>query len=206
MKKIYIISGIILLIGVGFLVYSKVINPYLDSRTVTAVVPTTIENTDMDFAFTYPSGEEGYTVIEPPIATTSTDGIKKIYLILNTAEYITFQTADAGGEAPPLISIFVIDLPEVADDIEAPDKITVLRTWAEQNPQLSSYSFRTSEPEEIEIDGVKALRYRTDGSYKQEVYLASHKGRVYVLTGQYQDEPDSIRAIFTNLIASLTFY
>jgi len=206
MKKIYIVGGIVLLIAVSFLVFSKIVKPQLDDRTIVAVVPTTIENKDLDVAFTYPSGEAGYTMVEPPVATTTSDGIQKIYLILNTAEYIAFQAVAAETEAPKLISVFVISLPELPDDIETPDRVTVLRNWAEQTPQLSSFSLKTTEPEEVEIDGVKAIHYQTEGTYKQEVYLAYHKGRVYVFTGQYIEESDDIRATFTNLIASLTFY
>ncbi len=205
MKKIYIIASIILLLTVGFIVYSKVIKVYLDDRTISAVVPTTIENQTLDFAFTYPSGEAGYTVIEPPVSTTTSDGIQKIYLILNTAEYITFQSTTTGGKAPPLISVFVVTLPEISDDAETPSRVTILRNWAEQTPRLSSFASRTNEPEEVEIDGVKALRYRTEGSYKQEVYLAYHHGRAYIFTGQFTEDTDTIRTTFTDLISSLAF-
>lgn len=206
MKKIYIVGSVLLLVAVGFLVYSKVVKPQLDNRMVTAVVPATIENKELDFAFTFPSGEAGYTTVEPPVATTTSDGIQKIYLILNTAEYITFQSTAAGAEAPKLISVFVIALPETPDGVETPDRVTILRNWAEQTPQMSSFSLKTTEPEALEIDGVKTLRYQTEGTYKQEVYLAYHKGRIYVFTGQYVEESDDIRSTFKNLINSLTFY
>ncbi len=208
MKKTYIILGVILLVLVSILVYVKVVKPQLDNRTVTAVVPTTIENEEMAFAFTYPSGEEGYTLIEPQVSTSSDSIIKEVYLLLDTKEYISFQGEEVDGEAPATVSIFVTTLPKEVETegAEEVSRVDRLRKWAEQNAPLSSYNLKTSEPEQIELDGIATLKYKTDGLYKQEVYLSTYKGNVYVFTGQYNEETDAIRIMFTNLMNSVMFY
>lgn len=207
MKKTYIIfGGALIVLIVGALVFTKFIKPQLDNRTVSSVVPTTIENKEMDFAFTYPSGETGYSVIEPQTSTSSESLIKKVYLLLDTEEYISFQGEKTDGDAPPTVSIFVIKESEEAEDSATTSRMMRLRTWAEQNSSLSSYKFKTSEIEELDLDGVKAIKYKTEALYSQEVYLANYKGNIYVFTGQYKEETDDIKNMFGNLMNSVMFY
>lgn len=191
-------------VAVLSLLYIQVIRPILNDRTVATVVPMTITGTGLPLEFTYPSGEEGYTLIEPPVATTSPEGVLKVYLIMENQAYLDFQVADSPQEAPPTVSIFVLQEKDSVDG-EKVGYISRLQTWANAHPKYSSFPLIKSEPEVVEIDGVPALRYRTDGLYQQEVYLASRKGKIVVFTGQFNEETDDIYIMYTELIRSVIF-
>lgn len=203
MKKIPVLI-IILLVVIASVVYIKLIKPQSDNGAVSVVVPVTIEAKELDFSFVYSAGESGYTLIEPPV-TAVDNGIQKIYLLLNTKEYAEFTASGNQGEAPPTVSIFVFELPEVPGEAEDTSRIIRLLEWSEQTPEFSSVALRTTEPEVFEVDGVKSVRYKTEGTYRQEVYLANHKGRVYVFTGQYKKESDDVRTVFTDFMKEVVF-
>lgn len=200
-----IIIGLIALGLIGGFVYLQVVRPELDNRTVVTVVPQMVASSDFEFGFTYPSGEAGYTLIEPPISTTTAEGLQKVYLIMDTQEYVSFQATTSDGETPPSVSIFVFEMPTLSAEVEAAGRAARLQAWAELYPQYSSITLRTEDPEPIKLDGATALRYRTDGLFQQEVHLVSYQSRVYVFTGQFDDESDAIRAMYTELIRSVTF-
>ncbi len=187
---------------VGALLFGYVIKPRLDNRMVSVVAPVTIANQELQFSFQYPSGEEGYTLIEPPIPETTASGLRKVYLIMSSPEYIAFQSSSSGAETPPSVSVFVLQRPPAAAD-ETASRLERLQEWASQNPQFSSWLARTGGPEEVEVDGVKAWHYFTDGTYQQEVYLIGYQDNIYVFTGQYIEETDPIRSMFIDVIQSI---
>lgn len=80
-----------------------------------------------------------------------------------------------------------------------------MKSWVERFPQFSSYPLRIDEPEIIDIDGIPTLRYHTEGGYKQEVYVSSYRGVIYVFTGQYENESDEICDMYKNLINSVVY-
>lgn len=204
MKKQLIAVLLVVLVLAGFLVYTQIVKPELDNRTITAVVPTEIVNEELGVGFVYPSGEQGFALIEPPVPAGVADGLQKVYLIMSTEDYIEYQQIDA-TDTPPSVSVFVFSMPEALPGSEGADRLAKLEIWAEVYSKYSSYGLRTAEPEVVEMDGVKVLRYATDGAYKQHVYLAFYKGNVYMFTGQYKLESDRIHEMFTDLIASVTF-
>ncbi|MCA9362196.1 hypothetical protein KC906_02380 [Candidatus Kaiserbacteria bacterium] len=201
-RKIILISTVVLAV-VGYVLFMQVIKPQLDGRMVTAVVPMVIENDGLSYGFTYPSGEQGYTLIEPPLPESPTDGLQQVFIIMDTQDYIKYQAPGNGAAAPAAVSVFVVELPELPEGV---DRLAHLTTWAEANPQFSSYSRRTTEPESLTLDGVKAVRYHTDGAFRQTVHLATYQGNAYVFVGQYEDDTDAIRAMYDELITSVTFY
>ncbi|MCA9354818.1 MAG: hypothetical protein KC877_04835 [Candidatus Kaiserbacteria bacterium] len=201
MNKKYVVAVIIIVGIVGYALYTQLIKPTLDDRMVSAVVPMTIQNEDLAFAFTYPSGEAGYTLIEPPVPTTTASGLQKVYLLMDTQEYIAFQQSES-AETPPTVSVFVVKMPDV--EVEG-DRETRLIAWAEQYPQFSSYAVKNDDTEHYDLDGVDAIRYSTDGLYRQQVYLASYRGNAYVFVGQYNDDADGIRDMYLHLVNSVTF-
>ncbi len=203
MKRQYILVFLIVLLGSGFFIFKTVVQPELQSRTINATVPVLINYPEMSFTFTYPSGEEGYTMIEPPLPPSTADGLEKVFILMATQEYITFQsTSTEDMTTPPTVTIFVVNPPE--DDTEG-DRMTKLQAWAKQNPQYSSFLSQTTLPEVVEIDGVQSVTYGTAGSYKQKVYLMQYDKKNYVFVGQYEEEGDSITQMFNDLISSVTF-
>mgnify|MGYP001175858646 CR=1 FL=1 len=201
MKKSYLIFGAIAAVVLA-VVFIFVVKPAMEDRTVATTAVMTIDRQDLDVAFTYPSGEDAYTLIEPPVPAGEDSPIQGVFLMMPTPQYIDYQNDK--GSTPPSVSLFVLPQPE--DDGGEGGRITRLQRWAESNSQFSSYAAITSEPEVVEVDGVKALRYFTAGTYNQEVYLVQYSGRIYVFTGQYEEEEDSIRGMFVNFMQEVTFY
>lgn len=203
MKKAYIIAGLLVVVIVGFAGYIKVIKPQLDSRTLTAVVPMMIDRPDIGIGFTYPSGEAGYSLIEPSVATTSDLAIKNVFLIMSTPDYIDYQGNENTEDAPPVISIMVFD--NQADESEG-GRITRMQNWAQANSSLTNFDNLSVESEVVEIDGAKALHYKSIGIYQKDIYLASHQGNMYLFVGQSESENDPIQQTFNDLISSVIFY
>lgn len=203
MKKIYIVAGLLIVAAVGFMSYTTLLKPQLDDQMVNVVVPA-IVGTD-SFSFTYPSGEQAYTLIEPPVPESVVDGLEKIYIIMDTARYQFFQSTSTDGVTPPAVSIFVLQEPEKTAATAELNRLERLKVWATQNPQYTSFSHKTAEPETIEVDGIELLRYQTTGTLNQEVHLASYRGRIYVFSGQFASESDALLEMYRGLITTLVF-
>lgn len=203
MKRIHLYAGVAVL-GVVLLVgYFQLVKSELDNRTVTTVVPTTITQPEFDFEFTYPSGEEGYSLIEPPVTTSAESELKKIYLIMPTENYIGYQSKEDSEDAPPTTSIFVFEDQSEESDL---GRVTRLQNWANSHAGLTSFDQLATEAEVVELDGAKALHYQIDGKYKKDIYLASHQGRVYLFAGQYEETGDALQTEFTKIVNSVLFY
>ena len=204
MKKQFILLLIIVLALVGFFLYKQVVKPQLDNRTVATVVSATITNETLGFGFTFPSGEAGFSMIEPPLPEGSVDGLQKIYLIMDTQSYLMYQQGD-DAETPPAVSVFVFTMPDM-ESADGLDRLGKLKLWAETYSRYSSYALKTSDIETVEMDGIKAIRYTAEGAlYKQQVYLVSYQGNIYMFAGQYINDADTIRDMYLQLVASATF-
>ena len=201
MKKAYVIAGLFLLAGLSFAVYSQVLKPQLDNRMVTAVVPTTIDRPDILLSFTYPSGEAGYALVEPPVAEES--DIKAVFLLMETERYIKHQGKEDEEDAPPVISVMVFD--NQADETEG-GRITRMQNWAEKNSALTGFDNLSTESEVVEIDGARAIHYQTEGKYKKDMYLVSHRGNMYLFVGQSESDDDKMQQTYQDLIGSVLFY
>jgi hypothetical protein len=201
MKKLPLF--IVLLVLVLATIYILFIKPGLDGRT-SSVVPVSVESEEYNFAFSYPSGEEAYVLIEPVIPPTTSDGLKKVSIIMNNQDYMDYHSSAGEIDTPPTVSIFVVKETKYSDSED--DRLTRLKKWASQNSRYTSYTNKISELEEVGIDGIKAFRYHTSGYYQQEVYLVSHRGNIYVFVGQYEKTSDNIFDMFQNLINGIVFY
>jgi hypothetical protein len=204
MKKIYVYTGLavfsLILVSV-LIVNEQVVQPMLDDRTIEDVVSYQIESPEYNFSFKYPSGLEGYTLIEPPVATGS-KSLKKAYLMFQYAQYIEYQNDQT--QTPPAVSAFVFELPaKIEGDVST--RSERLLQWLNENPQYTSYDRRVSEIEDIEIDGVPAIKYSTEGIYFQDFHIASYSGNIYVFAGQYESAEDKNVETYNNLISSVNF-
>jgi hypothetical protein len=204
MKKISIGIGLVALVVAAYFVYTNMVKPKLDNRTVEVVSLVTIENLEQDFAFSYPSGEAGYSVVEPPMSDESTDLIKA-YILMPTKDYIKFQSEDA-VDTPASLNVFVYNIPDVVNQTPDKSRLEKLRLWADSYPQFSSIGLVEAEPEQVSLDGVKGLRYETDGIYQQVIYLFSYNGRVYQFVGQFDGADTNQREVFESLVTSVVFY
>lgn len=179
-----------------------------------AMIERTVEQTispdDLDIAFSFPSGPNGLTLIEPPLEGVAGGMLVDAFILMERAAYQEYQAAEAGATAPPSISVFVFEAEaatgtDAATSGERPDRMTRLRAWARENDALSSRSLATEEPTEVEVDGLDMLRYTAAGTYDQDIYLGLYRGQVYLLVGQYASTEDPIYADFQSFIERIRF-
>ncbi len=206
-KNTKLIIGAVVILGIA-LIAIFFVRPMLQNRTVSTVVNEKIERPELNIAFTFPSGEDAYTYIEP----MKVEGENKpvgAFIMMESKAYEVMQDPSFVGETPPSMSIFVFDEVEatstVSSSTESIDRMTKLRNWAMENTSLTSYNLALSAPEEVEIDGVKALHYKADGVYLQDVYVAFYSNKFYLIVGQHNGEEDSQHGVFQELIRSVTF-
>lgn len=200
MKKSHLLMGLAAIVACAamFFVYQSVNK----NKTVAANVDQTVVREDLEFAFTYPSGEGALSLVEPPVSQET--GLMQAYLLFPTDAYIDFQQSEEPREAPASISVFVFEMGSTTD--KESGRITRLQNWASDRASLTSYNLALNTPDILELDGVKAIHYQADGLYPQEVYLASYGGRVYMFVGQYLEAGDYLDTTFDQVIASVTFY
>lgn len=205
MKNIRIILAILVAMSVAAVAFVYIVKPQLDNRMVAVTTLMSVSNEDLAFGFSYLSGPDAYSLVQPPIATTSS-GLQAAYILFPSSEFYEYQNDQSAGrasEAPLSMSVFVVELPDI--QVEG-GRIARLQTWAQANPQYTSYSAITSEPEVVEVDGAQALRYQTSGQREQQVYLVSYQGNAYVFTGQYEIIDDAYYQSFSELVNSVLFY
>jgi hypothetical protein len=192
-KNYFIIAGITLLIAV-FVVF-------FETRTEERVVAVaTVDNDQYSLAFDYLSGEDGYELIE----STTSDDFLQSYVLVDRVALADFR-ANEVETAPPTISIFVFQQPEETEAEADIGRITRLQNWAQANAGLTSFAEIYGTPDIIELDGVRALEYTTDGTYQQAIFLANYRGFIYMFVGQYDRPTDNIKADFETLMTTVRF-
>ncbi len=204
-NKTLLIIGVILAIltiGVGYQLYTK----KTEAPTTTGATQV-VENKALAISFSYNGGEDAFTLVEPP---ENQAGIQKAYVLMPTAAYNDYKNSEDAREAPAGMSIFILKLDEGgntenATTAERADRMTRLKDWAVRFDGLTQYSQKKAEPEEVEIDGLKALKYQADGLYQQTIYLATYKNNVYMFVSQYNEQSDITYTSFDALLGSVSF-
>ncbi len=199
-KHAFLIGLAILVLAIAvYFIWGK---GWLSKQTNSVVVDQTVHNSELSLSFTYSSGEDGYSLVEPPVEGNLIDA----WIIMPTADYVSYQQAE-NTDAPASMSVFVFKLPDesVADTEERTGRITRLQNWANENKTITLIDRAYGTPEVVELDGVKALQYDTTGLFEQSIYLASYQGNVYMFVGQYNRPTDEIKVDFEKLMTSVRF-
>lgn len=195
---------LVVLFGLLFVLTQQLVRPMLNDRMVEVVVEMPIVVEEYKFGFTYPSGIEGFALVEPPVATTS-QSLRKAYLLFENSQYREYQTAQGSMQTPPAVSVFVFTLPEKSPTDTA-SRSERLMKWIENNPQYASFHKKVGDVTEVDMDGLTAIKYSTEGIYHQDFHIVSYSGYAYVFAGQYENTEDEHVAMYTKLIDSVTFY
>lgn len=197
-KTLSIVGGLVVVGLIALLIFK----PWSANDADRAVEMKTVTNQTYSLNFEYPAGVDGYELIE----SGSQDEFLHSYVLIDADVLASFQEAEF-TDTPPTMSIFVFTLPEESESegVESAGRITRLQNWAQENAGLTAYNLMYGTPDIVEIDGLKALSYLTDGLYQQEVFLASYRGHIYMFVGQYDRPTDAIKKDFERLIASITF-
>lgn len=203
--KLFFLVAVVGVLIVGALF----VRPWLQNRTVSTIAIEKIERPALNFSFAFPSGEDAYTYIEPTMSTT-TGGPDAAFIMVRSDAYADYEKATPGGEAPPSMSIFVFTEQEVdtatsSVGTTSRTRMEKLRTWAEVNSGLTLYDRPLAPHEEVKIDGVKALHYKADGLYMNDIYIMFNKNRYYLVVGQYDGETDPAYGAFKDLVNSILF-
>lgn len=215
-QRTIIIGGIVLLILIVGVVWYVGREPFDPQRLTVPGAPEQVVNEEQFLEFTYYGGWEGYTLLESAPNTAFGDPLlAKAYTIVDTERYDENDRSTEGiGNQIPAISILVFNEPERATttqatstgtttDTEAPEP--TLREWAEAHSGFTAYGLRAGEPEDTDVDGARAIRYRAEGPFPSEVYVVDYRDKYYVLIGQYENEDDMIRTAFQKLLSQIFF-
>lgn len=202
----YVAFGVL---GIALIIMAVIAaRSWFQDRTVSVTVNEKIERPALNLEFTFPSGDAAYSFIEPKFdSTTTPGGPEAAFIMIDTDEYLAFEQQTTDGETPPTMTIFVYpETPDAAATTTQPsERLTRVRAWAAAHNDLTSFAGARATPEEVVIDGVKALHYQTDGLYPQDVYIALHRNRYYLFVGQYDGEGDSRYTDFQKLMSTVTF-
>jgi hypothetical protein len=199
-KKTYLIFGGIVLV-VALLVTYQLIMSHKAAIPTEPTTSETVTSSEFSLSFVYPKGSAAFTMLEP----NGTDkGILKSYIMVPAVDYVGYK--NNGGEAPASMNVFVFALGDATSTTSQTDtRITDLQNWAADNSTLSAIKQAKSTPDIVALDGVKALHYEADGLYKQDIYLVSYHGYVYMFVGQYDKQTDLTYTSFQTLIKSVIF-
>lgn len=204
-NTLYYAAGVLLILTLifGFLFLQK----RAEAPTLATGTERTVVNEEVGLSFSFPEGPEAFTLIEPPEGQA---GILKAYVLMPTADFNAYKESEDAREAPAGIQLFVFAEEdkveeETASGTEKLDRMTRLKNWATERDSLTQFTRAKATPAEVEIDGLKALKYNADGLYQQTIYLASYKNRIYMFVSQYNEATDSTAIQFEPLIESISF-
>ena len=175
-------------------------------------------NEEQRIEFTYYGSFDGYTLLESPDGAFLGDPLLlKAYTLVDADQYAAND--ESVGSNIPSINIIIFDEePEVEEatsttavgtststTTEEATAEQSLTEWAAAHSGFTAYNARTSEPEEVRVDGVPAIRYMSDGPFPSETYVVNYRGKYYIFIGQYTDEESEIRTAFRKLISQVYF-
>jgi hypothetical protein len=204
-KKLYLLLGALVVVGIAsYVVYGD----YAKDQTVVAVAKETINRPDLGLSFSYPSGEEAFSMVES--MATTTGSLLQAFVMMPSQEYFDFQESKEARETPAAMSVFVFKDDQATTTTTGTTTVRIDRSqrlisWATDNTNFTSYTRPLTPPVVTEIDGVEALHYRADGLYQQDVYLVSYQGNIYMFVTQFNAETDLTYTTFQELISSVSF-
>lgn len=214
-KLTYAVVGVVLvaLLGVGY----YFLGPQAKDRIVVTNTVEKIVNKDLNFSFSYESGETALSSIESTPGQFGNSELLKMYALMESKTLDEFNKAKESGEvveSPPAISVLVFTRATSTDQVEdssststatSSSSIIKVRQWAEANSAYTSINLAQGEIQEIKVDGASALHYKADGLYTQDVYVVKYGKRMYVFVGQYLEEGDYMYKSFQALKDSILF-
>ena len=193
-------------LGFGFYLFG----PQADDRTVAVNVIEKIENKDLNFSFSYESGETALSSMETLQNQQNDSSLLKMYVLMESKSLDEFNKAKEEGqgrEAPPSISVLVFDKASSseAQNATSSSSFDKIKQWAESNSQFTSINLAQGTVEETKIDGASAIHYKADGLYPQDVYVVKYGKKMYLFVGQYLEEGDYMQTSYKKLMETVLF-
>lgn len=197
---VLVIALIIFIAAAAYYLFTTTTNDKNDTGVAEGHHLERVENEEVAFGFGYESGPQGLALFEPEV---SGEPLKAAYILMPVEDYVLVHNNQA-EESPATISMFVFTKPEQPEGSDL-SRLEEVRQWADENQELTSIDQAQAEPEIVDIDGVKALKYTTAGTFNQEIYVASYNKNIYLLVGQYENESDKIKQDYERVISEIVF-
>ena len=199
MQKILIgLIALALLVGSYLLFF----NTKDETKTVPTVAVEQISLPELDFSFSYPSGQEALGFVRADVGLLDNSEDLLDFYLLTTNEVL--QNPE-DGTPNGSISIFVFESPEsLSTNEQNLSAIDKLKSWASSRSGFTTYSAELA-VEEIKIDGVPAITFVTEDEFTREVVISRHKKRMYLLVAQYIEEGGMIDEAFDVVKDSVVF-
>lgn len=202
------IVGLLVVASLGAVFYF--FGPQAKDRTVAVNVMEKIENEDLNFSFTYESGETALSSMETLPQQSENPNLLKMYVLMESKaldEFNKDKENEEGREAPPAISVLVFERASTteAENATSSSSFDRIKKWAEDNSQFSSINLAQGNIEETKIDGAPAIHYQADGLYAQDIYVVKYGKRMYLFVGQHLEEGDYMQTSYNKLIGSVLF-
>ncbi len=204
--KVTIILLVALALAMGFYFFG----PQAKDRTVAVNTIEKIENRDLNFSFSYESGETALSSMEGLSDQTVNSSLLKMYVLMESVTLDEFNQAKEEGqgrEAPPSISVLVFERASTTEAVNSSSSTSFdkIKQWAEANSQFTSINLAQGAIEDVEIDGASAIHYKADGLYPQDVYVVKYGKKMYLFVGQYLEEGDYMQTAYQKLMESVLF-
>lgn len=121
----------------------------------------------------------------------------KLYTLMLRSEYEAFVAAQPEAtEGPASISVAVFNNTNNES----------ASMWVDNNHSLSNIGLVVGEVNrDAVVSGANAVRYTTDGLYRNEVAVVAHAGFIYMISGAYPSTDSPLFTDFNPFLKSLTF-
>lgn len=190
MKTLLIVITTVLLLVGSFYAFNSYI--YNEKQADPAVFETYV-NEEFGLSFEYRTEPDGYVLIPQNTATFEDGSILRIILV-NKKEYEEIIATDVPREGPPSITFSVFENLEDSTPHE----------WVEANSTVSNIQLIRGDMEEIDFNGTPTVRYTTDGLYQNDNIVASNDGRIFLITGSYDNPESVVRYDFLEILNSVS--
>ncbi len=148
---------------------------------------------DLGIAFDYKTGVGGYALRN--LQPTGPEGLgcsREFHLVRN-ADVATAQYSDSITDGAPQITILVCN-----SDL-APE------AWATKHTNYSFFDLKEGAVVDLTLSGAIGVKYFYHGLFPTNLYVLSHRGRVYLISGNYEQEDSVLYRDFFTLLGTLQF-
>jgi hypothetical protein len=205
-KVLFGILALVVVVVLGVIYFF--FGPSANDRMVVTNAIENIKNEDLNFSFSYESGETALSSMETPNQTEDKELLKMYVLMQSEAldEFNKNKEAGSATEAPPAISILVFNRATTTEGADvATTSIDKIKQWAEANSKFTSINLVQGNVEEAKVDGASAIHYKADGLYSQDVYVVKYGKKMYLFVGQSLEDGDYMQTAFSKLMKTVIF-
>jgi len=183
MNRKYLIVGIIIIVLIALAVFinkpEEFVNPNISNEG-------NYVDKQIGISFEFPTNME-YVVQEPPVATVGSGDLIKALILIPESDFESLKESTDGTEGPPTINILAF-------------KNTSGLSASEWFQAAGAESVQ-----EIEIGGVPAIEFFSDGLYQSRNVVVTQNGLLYFISASYIDSDSDIYKDFSSMLETMSF-